>query len=132
LFHQLGRFPDALVLETVKDVRRHHVLDSNRLGIASFRDGTDNDVPIRNHAHQAILLAADGQRPDVQIPHHPRRFLQSRVGMRTFGTGSHDFMHLHSCSPFFVTFFPNEGDIVATSYGFSPNGPSWSEWAKFS
>ena len=69
-----------VVIVAIDDFRRHHGTDVRCIRIVSFGYRPNSDVAIRDHAHEAIPFAADGQRTNIQLLHHPSRFANVAVG----------------------------------------------------
>src|SRR5581483_1669849 len=97
--HQLGRFGDGLILEDVVNGRCHNVLNASLLRIQPLSNCSDGDVAIGDHPLEAIILAANGQGPHVQVFHLLGSRYETLPGLDAFDAARHDLFHLHGGPP---------------------------------
>ena len=72
---------EILVVEALEYFAGHD-LAHVRLRRLALRDPADGNIPIRDHAHQAIVLS-DRQSADIDLAHQPRCLWSSRHNTHT-------------------------------------------------
>jgi hypothetical protein len=62
----------------------------DRLRVAALCDALHHDVAVGEHALEPVVVAADRQRADVEVAHHPRRLGQGLPLLHAGGLRSHE------------------------------------------
>ncbi|MNT78295.1 hypothetical protein D3C72_2175180 [compost metagenome] len=61
--------------------------------ILAFSQTLDHDVAVGDEAGELAVVAADGKRTAVHIPHQPGGFLKSLILFDALGIGCHEFTY---------------------------------------
>ncbi|MCY1244307.1 hypothetical protein D9M72_573740 [compost metagenome] len=85
---------DRLTGAAVNNIPGHQVACRHRSGIAPIGKGTQGDVAIRDHADQAVVFA-DGQGPNILVPHDACDRLDICFGRDPASAGMHGFRYFH-------------------------------------
>src|SRR5688572_14751957 len=93
LAHVVDDVVEFLILEAVADLGRHRLA---YLGVRppALRHGTDGDVPVREHADQAVVLA-HRQHACIELGHSACSLLDRVVRARDLDPAGHDLAYLH-------------------------------------
>src|SRR5206468_2349231 len=98
LRHDLRGALRIVILEAVADTVRHDLTDGRVASGLLLRDRPHNDIPVSDHADQAIILS-DWKRTEIIGPHASRRVANGHIGISKAYRWCHDFTDLHGKSP---------------------------------
>ena len=88
-----------LPVEAEDDAFRHHVARGRGLRIEPCGKAAADDVAVRHHTDEAIVLA-DGDRADVVVLHQARELLDRRAGINPLHAPVHCALYFHGRLPF--------------------------------
>ena len=92
---------EFLLIEAEHDARGHHIARGCGLGIQPLGDAAADDVPVRHHADQTIVLA-DRDGADVVLAHQSCELLTDVPGPTHCTPLCMACLHFHGRLPFLV------------------------------